>query len=220
MLRYKCLVLDHDDTVVQSMKTLSYPFFCQELEYFRPGTSMTMEDYILQCHKLGFADMCRERFGFTDEEMKLEHDMWMEYILSHIPAPYPGIDRVIRRYKEAGGIVCVVSHSHVDNILRDYDTHFGIRPDRIYGWELPPHQRKPNPWPVEDIMVRYQLTPGDILVVDDMQLACKMAAPLGVQVAYAGWSGMGVAEVDTQMRRICNYTFDTTEALEVFLFED
>ena len=220
MLRYKCLVLDHDDTVVQSMKTLSYPFFCQELEYFRPGTSMTMEDYILQCHKLGFADMCRERFGFTDEEMKLEHDMWMEYILSHIPAPYPGIDRIIRRYKEAGGIVCVVSHSHVDNILRDYDTHFGIRPDRIYGWELPPHQRKPNPWPLEDIMVRYQLTPGDILVVDDMQLACKMAAPLGVQVAYAGWSGMGVAEVDTQMRRICNYTFDTTEALEVFLFED
>lgn len=69
-------------------------------------------------------------------------------------------------------------------------------------------------------MVRYQLTPGDILVVDDMQLACKMAAPLGVQVAYAGWSGMGVAEVDEQMRRICDYTFETTEALEVFLFED
>jgi len=220
MLRYKCLVLDHDDTVVQSMKTLSYPFFCQELEYFRPGASMTMEDYILQCHKLGFADMCRERFGFTDAEMKLEHDMWMEYILSHIPAPYPGIDRVIRRYKEAGGIICVVSHSHADNILRDYDTHFGIRPDRIYGWELPPHQRKPNPWPLEDIMVRYQLTPGDILVVDYMQLACRMAAPLGVQVAYAGWSGMGVAEVDEQMRRICNYTFDTPDALEAFLFED
>ena len=48
MLKYKCLVLDHDDTVVQSMKTLSYPFFCIELEQFRPGTTMSMEDYILE----------------------------------------------------------------------------------------------------------------------------------------------------------------------------
>ena len=51
MLKYKCLVLDHDDTVVQSMKTLSYPFFCIELEQFRPGAFMSMEDYILECHR-------------------------------------------------------------------------------------------------------------------------------------------------------------------------
>ena len=219
MPKFKCLVLDHDDTVVQSMKTLSSPFFCQELDYFRPGASITLEDYILQCHKLGFGDLCRELFGFTDEEMKLEHDMWMEYILSHIPAPYPGIERIIRRHKEAGGILCVVSHSHVDNILRDYDTHFGIRPDRIYGWELPPEQRKPNPFPLQDIMEQYGVTADEILVVDDMQLACKMAAPLGVAVAYAGWSGMGVEEVDQQMRALCEYAFDTVEALAAFLFE-
>ena len=32
MLKYPCLVLDHDDTVVQTMRTLSYPCFCLELE--------------------------------------------------------------------------------------------------------------------------------------------------------------------------------------------
>ena len=42
MLKYKCLVLDHDDTVVQTMKTLSYPFFCLELEQFRPGATMSL----------------------------------------------------------------------------------------------------------------------------------------------------------------------------------
>lgn len=220
MLKYKCLVLDHDDTVVQTMKTLSYPFFCQELEYFRPGATMPLEDYILQCHKLGFAELCRQIYGFTDEEMKLEHTMWMEYILSHVPAPYPGIDRIIHRQKEEGGIICVVSHSHVDNILRDYDTHFAIRPDRIYGWELPPKHRKPNPWPLEDIMQAYSLTPEDILVVDDMQLAYRMAAPVGVRVAYAGWSGMGVPEVDAEMRELCDYSFDTIRSLETFLFEE
>ena len=219
MPKYKCLVLDHDDTVVQSMKTLSYPFFCQELEYFRPGASMTLEDYILQCHKLGFAELYRQIYGFTDAEMQLEHKMWMEYILSHIPAPYPGIDRIIRRQKEAGGILCVVSHSHVDNILRDYDAHFGIRPDRIYGWELPPEHRKPNPWPLEDIMDVYSLTPGDILVVDDMQLACQMAEPLGVKVAFAGWDDMGVPEQRKDMEARCAYSFDSVAEFEKFLFD-
>ena len=186
MLKYKCLVLDHDDTVVQSMKTLSYPFFCIELEQFRPGAFMSMEDYILECHRVGFAELCRQRFSFTDEEMKLEHKQWMEYVMQNIPDPYPGINEIIHRQKEEGGLICVVSHSHVDNITRDYATHFGVQPDAIYGWELPPHQRKPNPWPLEDIMSRFALKPEDILVIDDMKLACMMSAPLGVQVCYAG----------------------------------
>ena len=131
MRRYKCLVLDHDDTVVQSMKTLSYPFWCLELEIFRPGQTMTLEDYILECHNRGFAEMCRDCFHFTPEELKQEHAMWMDYVMCHTPDPYPGIDRIIHRQKEEGGIICVVSHSHKDNILRDYRTHFGIVPDAV-----------------------------------------------------------------------------------------
>lgn len=219
MLKYKCLVLDHDDTVVQSMKTLSYPFWLLELEQFRPGQTMSLEDYILECHRVGFADMCRERFGFTDEELKIEHRQWMEYILQNIPDPYPGIDRIIHRQKEEGGIICVVSHSHTDNITRDYRTHFGILPDAIYGWELLPHQRKPNPWPLEHIMERFGLKPEEILVIDDMKLACSMAHPLGVQVAYAGWSSMGVPSLTAEMEELCEYTFNSTEEIEKFLFE-
>ena len=218
MLKYKCLVLDHDDTVVQSMKTLSYPFWCLELEQFRPGVTMSLEDYILECHRVGFAEMCRERFHFTEEELKTEHKQWMEYILQNIPDPYPGIDRIIHRQKEEGGLICVVSHSHADNILRDYRTHFAAEPDAIYGWELEPHQRKPNPWPLEDIMQRFHLTAEEILVVDDMKLACQMAAPLGVRVAYAGWSGMGVELLSAEMEKICDYSFGTTQDFEEFLF--
>ena len=218
MLKYKCLVLDHDDTVVQSMKTLSYPFWCLELEQFRPGVTMSLEEYILECHRVGFADMCRERFHFTEEELKTEHKQWMEYILQNIPAPYPGIDRIIRRQKEEGGLICVVSHSHADNILRDYRAHFAAEPDAIYGWELEPHQRKPNLWPLKNIMERFHLTAEEILVVDDMKLACQMAAPLGVRVAYAGWSGMGVESLSAEMEKICDYSFGTTQDFEEFLF--
>lgn len=219
MLKYKCLVLDHDDTVVQSMKTLSYPFFLIELAEFRPGETISLEDYVQQCHEVGFADLCRIRFGFTEEELKIEHKQWMNYILQNVPDPYPGIDRIIRRQKEAGGLLCVVSHSSSANISRDYAAHFAVQPDAIYGWDMEPHQRKPNPWPLQDIMEKYDLMPAEILVVDDMKLACAMAAPLGVKVCYAGWNRIGTAAIEAEMKKLCNYSFDSTKDLEKFLFE-
>ena len=219
MLKYKCLVLDHDDTVVQSMKTLSYPFWCLELAQFRPSVTMSLEDYILECHRVGFADMCRERFHFTEEELKTEHKQWMEYILQNIPDPYPGIDRIIRRQKEEGGLICVVSHSHADNILRDYRTHFAAEPDAIYGWDYPEALRKPNPFPLLDIMKRFDLKKEEMLVVDDMKLAWKMANPLGVDIAFAAWGKQEFPELSEEMRSLCNFTFEKAGELEKFLFE-
>ena len=219
MLRYRCLVLDHDDTVVQSMKTMSYPFWCLELEIFRPGMTQSMEDYILECHNRGFAELCRDCFHFTDAELKKEHGMWMDYVMTHTPDPYPGMDAVIHQQKAEGGLICVVSHSHADNILRDYRTHFSMEPDAIYGWELPPEQRKPNPYPLLNIMARYDLKPEEILVVDDMKLACQMAKPLGINVAYAGWNGLGIPEIEAEMKSLCDFSFDSTEKLYKFLFD-
>lgn len=218
MLKYPCLVLDHDDTVVQSMKTLSYPFFLYVLEVFRPGQSMSFSDYVRDCHHYGFADLCRLRFGFTEEELSKEHTMWMEYVLQNTPAPYPDICDILTKYKEAGGLICVVSHSSKENILRDYRAHFNFLPDAIYGWELPEAQRKPSTYPLQDIMNRFHLSEEQILVVDDMKLACKMASPLGIPVAYAGWNGLEVPEVDAEMNRLCEFSFYTTQEFEEFLF--
>ena len=218
MLKYPCLVLDHDDTVVQSMKTLSYPFFLYVLEVFRPGQSMSFSDYVRDCHHYGFADLCRLRFGFTEEELSKEHTMWMEYVLQNTPAPYPDICDILTKYKEAGGLICVVSQSSKENILRDYRAHFNFLPDAIYGWELPEAQRKPSTYPLQDIMNRFHLSEEQILVVDDMKLACKMAAPLGISVAYAGWNGLEVPEVDAEMNRLCEFSFYTTQEFEEFLF--
>ena len=220
MMKYRCLVLDHDDTVVQTMKTMSYPFWCMELEIFRPGQTMTFEEFVLECHRRGFAGLCRDCFQFTDEELKQEHAMWMDYVMTHTPEVYPGIREIILRQKQEGGLVCVVSHSHLDNILRDYRAHFGLEPDAVYGWELPPHQRKPNTYPLEDIMTRYHLKPEEILVVDDMKLACQMAEPFGVDVAYAGWDDLGVPELREEMNRLCRYSFRSVDGLYQFLFAD
>ena len=45
MTRYKCLVLDHDDTVVQSEQTTGYPCLLMTLERFRPGATITLAEY-------------------------------------------------------------------------------------------------------------------------------------------------------------------------------
>ena len=219
MLRYKCLVLDHDDTVVQTEKTIGYPYFCKILNEFRPGQTISFPDYVHDCHNYGFAEMCRRRWQFTEEEQKQEYAGWMDYVITHIPEIFPGIDRIIRRQKAEGGLVCVVSHSSVQNISRDYAVHAGLQPDAIYGWDYPEHLRKPNPFPLQDIMAKYNLKPQEILVVDDMKLAWRMAHPLGVPIAFAAWGKLEFPELSQEMRLICDFSFDSPAELEKFLFE-
>ena len=106
------------------------------------------------------------------------------------------------------------------NITRDYQHYFGLQPDAIYGWDLPEEQRKPNPWPLEDIMKRYDLTPDQILVVDDMKLAWMMANPLGVKLAFAAWGKVDFPELSQEMNELSEFSFTAPEQLAEFLFEE
>lgn len=219
MLKYPCLVLDHDDTVVQSEATINYPFFCYILDQFRPGQTITLEEYTQGCYHPGFADMCRRRYHFTERELVEEYQGWMDFVRTHVPAPFPGIGNIIHRQKAAGGKVCVVSHSSIQNITRDYEMHFGIQPDAIFGWDLPEHQRKPNPYPLEQIMQTYGFTADQLLVVDDLKPAWQMARAAGVQIAFAGWSKVDVPPIYEEMSMLCDFSFDSPLKLEKFLFE-
>ena len=219
MLKYPCLVLDHDDTVVQSETTLNYPYFCYILNQFRPGATITLEEYTYGCCHLGFAEMCRRNYNFTEAELAEEYIGWKDYIRSHIPAPYPGIEEIIKVQKERGGLVCVVSHSSEEIIKRDYNTHFGILPNDIYGWDLPETQRKPNPYPLEQIMAKYALKPDQLLVIDDLKPAWEMATKVGVPIAFAAWSKASFPELSKEMRQLCQHSFDSTKELKNFLFD-
>lgn len=220
MLKYPCLVLDHDDTVVQSEATINHPFFQTILDRFRPGQTITLAEYTAGCYDPGFAGMCRQRYGFTQEELDAEYRLWQDFVKTHIPAPFPGIGEIIRRQKARGGLVCVVSHSCYDNITRDYRTHFGLLPDEIYGWDLPEAHRKPSPWPLEQIMARHHLAPEELLVVDDMKPAWEMASRAGVPIAFAAWGRRDFPDLCREMESLCQHTFYTTQELFRFLFEE
>lgn len=219
MLKYPCLVLDHDDTVVQSEATVNYPFFVYILDQFRPGITITLEEYVHGCCNLGFAEMCRRWYGFTEQELVDEYRGWQNYIKDHIPAAYPGIKEIIHRHKAEGGILCVVSHSSDANIIRDYRHHFATEPDVIYSWDLPEPLRKPSTYALEDIMKRFGFSRQQILVVDDMKPAWEMASKAGIPIAFAAWGRMEYPEIAAEMRALCQYSFDSTKELYKFLFE-
>lgn len=219
MLKYPCLILDHDDTVVQSEATVNYPYFCHVLDRFRPGEKITLEEYTKGCFHPGFVDMCRQWYNFTQQELTEEFHGWKEYVRANIPAPFPGIDRIVRRQKEEGGKLIVVSHSSSENIQRDYQTHFGILPDAIYSCDLPEHQCKPNPYPLEHIMQTYGFTREQMLVVDDLKPAWQMCRTVGVAIAFAAWSKTDIPQIVEEMTAVCDFSFDAPAKLEEFLFK-
>lgn len=98
-------------------------------------------------------------------------------------------------------------------------THFGILPDDIYGWDLPEHLRKPSTYPLEQIMLKYQLRPNQLLVVDDMKPAWEMANKAQVPIAFAAWGRQEFPEIVAEMERLCDYCFYSVEEFTKFLFD-
>ena len=220
MLKYPCLVLDHDDTVVQSEVTVNYPCFLLALEKFRPGETMDYPEFVDWCFRHEFTDFLRIKYGFTDAELLEEYHMWQEYSKTHIPPAYTGIREVILEQKRRGGLVCVASLSSRENILRDYRIHFGMEPDLVFSCNDPRPQRKPVPYPLETIMAQYGLAPSEILMVDDLKAGYDMAAAAGVPIAFAGWSRIACPGVTKQMTGLCDLSFDSTEDFYNYLFKE
>lgn len=220
MLRYPCLILDHDDTVVLSEEAINYPSFVLTLERFRPGQQFSRKEYTQWCFSPGFLPLCLERFSFTKDEMDEEYLMWQQYAREHIAPICEGMDRIIKRQISEGGRVCVVSHSTKAIITRDYRHYLGFVPEDIYSWDDPKDQRKPNPYPLEQIMKKYGYSPSDLLMVDDLKPGYDMAKAAGVSFAFAGWARTNVPEIQEYMKKYSDFQFMTTKELEMFLFEN
>ena len=219
MLKYPCLVLDHDDTAVKSELTVNYPCFLLALEKFRPGETMEYPEFVDWCFRHEFTDFLRIKYSFSEEELLEEYHMWQDYAKIHIPPAYEGVRELIAEQKKRGGMVCVVSLSSRENILRDYRTHFGMEPDLVFSCDDPRDQRKPNPYPLEQIMARCSLSPSQLLMIDDLPTGPQMAAKAGVPSVFAAWSRQESPGLMEAMSELCDFTFHSTEDLRKFLFD-
>lgn len=217
MLNYRCLVLDHDDTVVRSEETVNYPSFLEALKVFRPGRTITREEFTRWCFSPGFSALCSDYIGLTPEDIDVQYDMWRSYVATHIPPPYDGLRPILTRWKQEGGLLCVSSHSARENILRDYRLHFDLEPDQIFDWDLGEDRRKPSPYALQEIMRLYDLRPDELLMVDDLKPGYDMAHACGVPFACAGWSHDD-PEIRAFLRRFSDFYLETVQALESLLF--
>ena len=216
-MKYRCLVFDHDDTTVNSTASIHHPCFESFLEQYYPGRHCTLEEYFLKNFTPGFLPMCREEYGMDDHMIELETEFWKSYVSNRIPEAYPGIREIMQRHKEQGGITAVISHSLRDNILRDYAQNGLPEPDLVFGWEMPADKRKPSPWPLAEILFRFDLRPEEALVIDDLKPGYDMAMACGVPFAAAGWAN-DIPEIEHFMRENCHLYFKRITELEEYLF--
>ena len=217
-MKYKCLVLDHDDTVVNSTATIHYPCFIKYLEDFYPHLvkNYTLDIFFEKNFQPGVISLFKDEVGMTEEEMQKEEQYWADFVETITPTAYSGIKEIIAGFKAKGGIVAVVSHSLTRYIERDYRANSLPMPDVIYGWDIPKENRKPSPFCINDLANKYGISPSEILVVDDLKPGYDMARGGGADFAAAGWAH-SVPVIEKFMRQNCDYYLKTVDGLRALL---
>ncbi|MBE6635415.1 MAG: HAD family hydrolase [Ruminococcaceae bacterium] len=219
-MKYKCLILDHDDTVVNSTATIHYPSFIEYLKVRRPHTvsNYTLESFISKNFTPGIVSLFRDELGMSDEEMAEEQKFWERFVNTRVPVAYGGIAEIIAEMRSRGGIIAVASHSMGEFIKRDYSENGLSLPDEIYGWELPREKRKPATFAVDELISKYGFDRKEILMVDDLKPGFDMARAAGIDFAAAGWA-YDVPEISDFMRRHSDYYLSEVSELYKLLFD-
>ncbi len=177
----------------------------------------SLAEFVHLCSDPGFEHFCRRELAFTDEDMQKEYEIWKRYISDKTPEFYEGFLDMVREFKRRGGYICVVSLSESAEIIRHYREN-GVELDLVYGWEYPDQQRKPHPYPLQQIMKRLNLEPSDCLMVDDLKLGYDMAKAAGVDFAAAGWAHWLSPEAGAFMKENAEHYFDSVAELADYIF--
>lgn len=219
-MKFRCLILDHDDTAVDSTREIHYPAHVEVMQRLRPDRDpVSLEEWYRKNFDPGIMGYLVDELAMTPEELESEFTIWRNYTSTRVPHFYPGFLELLSEFRASGGRIAVVSHSEREIIERDYLTRSTRRaresdggppplPELIYGWDHDGNRRKPSPWPVEQILQKFEIDAEEALIVDDLKPAVLMGRASGVRVAAAGW-GHDIPEIHEYMERNC-FTFLST----------
>ena len=218
MLKKRCLILDYDDTLVKSTGEIHYPAFINTLSKMRPGESLTMKEYTELDFKIGFVNIYKQLYNFTDEEIEIEEQMWRDFAKEHSPALVPGMDKIVKKQREEGGLVVVMSHSLKEFIEKTFKRYSMPMPDKIYGWDEKEYV-KPKPDGVYELIKLYNLKPEDIILIDDLKPGYMMARETNITFAYASWAETKTEYIEDFMKTNADVYLNDVEDLYNYLFE-
>lgn len=217
-MKYKCLVLDHDDTAVKSTPEIHYPIYLRTIKMFKPDHElMSMEDFMRASFYPGLYDYYLNVLKLTKEQLDEESRIWHEQVKNVTPHFHEGFDRIVFDFKKAGGVIAVSTQSHREVVLRDYKERLNFIPDFVYGYEDGLDKIKPNPYPIFDIEKKTGIKPSEILMIDDLRTGLEMAKAGGCDFVASGWSHF-VPEIRDYMKANSKHYFSTTEELYNFIF--
>ncbi len=219
-MRYRCLVLDHDDTAVDSTASVHHPAHVRAMEVLRPGHEpVDLETWFAKNCSPGIAAYLTDELGLTPEEMAVEERIWREFTARVVPHFFPGFLDALHAFQRRGGLVVVASHSDETVIRGHYRAAADgrpVEPDLVFGWELGQELRKPNPYPVLETLRRFRLEPREVLVVDDLAPGVDMAAAAGVDAAAAAWAH-AIPSIQDLVHHRCVAVFERVQDFAEFV---
>jgi len=220
-MKYRCILIDHDDTTVDSTPSVHYKAHMKQMQQLgRPQDTLSLQEWFEVNYDPGLVPYMNDSLQLTQDEQQLCYSIWREYTTTLVPPFFPGILPLLNRFREAGGIIVVVSHSEPDIIRRHYEEQEeipGFIPDLIIGWTGDQEKNKPATWPVETTLKKYSLSKKDLLVVDDLKPGMIMARNAGVDSVGVGWSHQ-LEKLREDIRAISTYYAKTVDELEHLLF--
>ena len=74
-MRYRCLILDHDDTAVDGTRLVHHPAHLRAMEVLRPGTEpVDLDTWFVKNFDPGILSYLVGELGFSDREMAVENE--------------------------------------------------------------------------------------------------------------------------------------------------
>ncbi|KRN95161.1 HAD family hydrolase [Pediococcus stilesii] len=215
-MQYKCLILDHDDTAVDSTATIHYPSFIAATSKLRPNEKpLTLDEFIGYCFNPGFSKLCTDIMKFTPPEQTYQQKVWHEYTDAVVPTFFPHFISFLEEFKRNNGIITVVTQSESKDIYKAYQ-NTSIKPDAVFGWKKGQDKRKPNPHPVKRILSDFELRPEDAILIDDLEPGLKMASECNVPTVVAAWSPKP-ASISSFLKTNHDHYFKTVDQLANFI---
>lgn len=96
-LRYPCLLIDHDDTVVRGSEEFHYPAHVESLRLLRPDLApCSIEKWFERSHDPGISAYLSSLF--KKEQMAQEHDIWNSAMVGVVLSFYDGIAEVLAEF--------------------------------------------------------------------------------------------------------------------------
>ncbi len=200
-LRYRCILIDHDDTAVDSTAAIHYPAHVEALRVLRPGrTPPSSEEWILRnFHGIMDYLVNEPRADAGGARAGVRHLAQLDNLARS--ALLPRLSPAARRLPRGGREIAVVSHSEADVIASHYRAPRAPRcgPTSSSGGSNDERSASRARGRSGRPCGSFDCDPADALIVDDLKPGVLMSREAGVAFAAAGW-GHRIPEIETYMR--------------------